>query len=136
MQHFFFRADFRGPERFRSPLEFCPRFNCPSDDCARKVIRVANERARKKARIAPGHGGIEFFFFVLRQGLRIYARIHHFLIAVPAPEHVGHIPLVFDGIVLMNRKVCFALATRQASGSRWTTRRGFGDYHACSRENP
>jgi tetratricopeptide (TPR) repeat protein len=130
MQHFSSALTSGRQNDFVRRLEIAALFNCPSDDCAEEVIRVANELRKEKGAVAPDTADRIFSLYYGKVFASTPASTH-FLIAVPAPEHVATFRWLFDGIVFDESKsmlrTCYLARLQEAAGQR---DEALANYHA------
>ncbi|HEV1994338.1 MAG TPA: hypothetical protein VGR03_08410 [Candidatus Acidoferrum sp.] len=97
LQHFS-TALVSGRQRdFVRRLQLAALFNCPNDDCAEEIIRVANDVRKEHGTVDPDAVNRIFSNYYNRIFSSSLAP-NRILIAVPAAEHVATFRWLFDGL--------------------------------------
>src|ERR1700704_892639 len=78
-------------------LQFAALFNCTSDGCAEEVIHVANDVRKEKGAVDPDMADRIFSVYYGKVFSSTPASAH-FLIAVPAAQHLATFRWLFDGL--------------------------------------
>ena len=102
-------------------LQFAALFDCPSDQCDEEIIRVAND-VRKEHGTVPPDEVDRIFSEYYRKVFSASPASTHFLIAVPAAEHLATFRWLFDGLDFDESKsrlrMCYLARLQESAGQR------------------